>query len=52
MEQTTEQMMTYLLEAQLASLTSRIDPSREQMNVKMDTTAEKMDAWIAEMKDG
>jgi hypothetical protein len=22
------------------------------MNVKMDTTAEKMDAWIAEMKDG
>jgi hypothetical protein len=40
------------MKAQLASLTSWIDVNQVEMNAKMDATKEKMDAWIAEMKDG
>jgi hypothetical protein len=40
------------MKAQLASLASWIDANRKEMNAKIDTTTEKMDAWIAEMKGG
>jgi hypothetical protein len=40
------------MKAQLASLASRINANREEMNAKMDATKENMDVWIAEMRDG
>jgi acetolactate synthase small subunit len=40
------------MKAQLGSLASLIDAKWEELNVKMDATEDKMNAWIEEMKDG
>jgi hypothetical protein len=43
--------MTFI-KFQLVPLASRINANQEEMNTTMDATKEKMDAWIAEMKNG